>query len=78
MQVGRIEVHDSNTLYLTDSSGALINTPEWNTYKNNWYYMNADGSVRKNEFIKYGNDLYYVDSEGKMVTVEISSHHFTL
>lgn len=68
MQVGRIEVHDSNTLYLTDSSGALINTPEWNTYKNNWYYMNADGSVRKNEFIKYGNDLYYVDSEGKMVT----------
>ena len=33
-----------------------------------WYYMNADGSVRKNEFIKYGNDLYYVDSEGKMVT----------
>ena len=72
MQVGRIEVHDSNTLYLTDSSGALINTPEWNTYKNNWYYMNADGSVRKNEFIKYGNDLYYVDSEGKMVTGDFS------
>lgn len=72
MQVGRIEVHDSNTLYLTDSSGALINTPEWNMYKNNWYYMNADGSVRKNEFIKYGNDLYYVDSEGKMVTGDFS------
>ena len=52
MQVGRIEVHDSNTLYLTDSSGALINTPEWNTYKNNWYYMNADGSVRKNRVHK--------------------------
>ena len=68
MQVGRIKVYDSNTLYLTDSSGALINTPGWNTYKNNWYYMNADGSVRKNEFIKYGKGLYYVDSEGKMVT----------
>ena len=68
MQVGRIEMYDSNTSYLTDSSGALINTPEWNKYKNNWYYMNADGSVRKNEFIKDGNDLYYVDSEGKMVT----------
>ena len=68
LRVGRIEVHDSNKLYLTDSSGALINTPGWNKYKNNWYYMNADGSVRKNEFIKYGNDLYYVDSEGKMLT----------
>lgn len=34
--------------------------------------MNADGSVRKNEFIKYGNDLYYVDSEGKMVTGDFS------
>lgn len=68
MQVGRIEIYDSNTSYLTDSSGALINTPGWNTYKNNWYYMNADGSVRKDEFIKYGKDLYYVDSEGKVVT----------
>lgn len=68
MQVGRIKVYDSNTSYLTDSSGALINTPGWNEYKNNWYYMNADGSVRKNEFIKYGKGLYYVDSEGKMVT----------
>lgn len=70
MQLGRIDIYenDNQKLYLTDSSGAIISSPGWNWYKNHWYYMNEDGSVRTNEFVEDGNQLYYVDGYGEMAT----------
>lgn len=77
MQLGRIDIYenDNQKLYLTDSSGAIISSPGWNWYKNNWYYMNEDGSVRTNEIIEYGNQLYYVDGYGKMLTEDYMGFH---
>ena len=40
----------------------------WLKYKNQWYYLKADGAMAANEWIKYKNNWYQLKATGEMVT----------
>lgn len=38
----------------------------WHQIDNAWYFMNDDGSMKRNESFTYQNNLYFVNKSGKM------------
>ena len=42
---------------------------QWVEYYGDWYYINDDGTIRRNDWKSSGSDyLYYFDDNGKMAT----------
>ena len=38
----------------------------WIEWKNNWYYLKANGAMTADELVRTGGNVYYVDKSGKM------------
>lgn len=72
MQTGIIWLWDNETyeitLYITDSSGAIQDKPGWNQVYDEWYYINADGTLNTEEEKIIGGKKYYFNGDGSLIT----------
>ncbi|MBP3381856.1 MAG: hypothetical protein J6L00_04325, partial [Clostridia bacterium] len=69
-----------DVLYQFNSDGALvktITTKGWYKGGSDWYYIEADGFVARNESAyKIGNAYYAFDGDGKMVANDVYDGHY--
>ena len=49
-----------------DASGALVKKEGWVAADDVWYYLNVDGTLRKNAVVPDKKNFYYVGEDGKL------------
>lgn len=51
------------------SDGAIVTTPGWHFVKEaGWYYLDENGDIVEDDWVKSGNSWYYLGTGGRMLT----------
>ena len=55
-------------LSMVDASYGMMEKSKWVEYNGDWYYVNDNGKLKRNDWKISGSNSYYFDNDGKMAT----------